>query len=55
SNVDDPPAAPSRDPTMVSKPMVRPTSCIESLPDKGGQAAGPDEHNNGGTSTSVCG
>ncbi|MCI67359.1 hypothetical protein A2U01_0088618, partial [Trifolium medium] len=28
-------------------------SCIESLPDKGGQVAGPIEHSNGDTSTSV--
>ncbi|MCI90671.1 hypothetical protein A2U01_0111965, partial [Trifolium medium] len=27
--------------------------CIESLPDKGGQAAGPVDHSNSGTSTSV--
>ncbi|MCI56614.1 hypothetical protein A2U01_0077865 [Trifolium medium] len=32
---------------------VRPAPCIESLPDNGGQAAGPVEHSNGGTSTSV--
>ncbi|MCI55853.1 hypothetical protein A2U01_0077104, partial [Trifolium medium] len=42
---------------VVSETMVRrrvqPAPCIESLPDKGGHAAGPVEHNNDGTSTSV--
>ncbi|PNX82808.1 hypothetical protein L195_g038843 [Trifolium pratense] len=34
--------------------MVRPTPCIESLPDKGGQAAGPVEHINGDLVVGVC-
>ncbi|MCI80479.1 hypothetical protein A2U01_0101750, partial [Trifolium medium] len=38
---------PRDDPTVVSEPMVRrrvrPAACIESLPDKGGQAASPVE------------
>ncbi|MCI63204.1 hypothetical protein A2U01_0084461, partial [Trifolium medium] len=41
------PWMPPRDPTVVSKLMVRrrvpPTPCIKSLPDKGGQAACPVE------------
>ncbi|MCI40948.1 hypothetical protein A2U01_0062181 [Trifolium medium] len=39
----DDPRLPPRDPTVVSEPMVRrmvrPASCIESLPNKGGQTA----------------
>ncbi|PNX83241.1 hypothetical protein L195_g039281 [Trifolium pratense] len=39
--------SPGDDPTVVSESMVRRrvrlTPCIESLPDKGGQAAGPVE------------
>ncbi|MCI44846.1 hypothetical protein A2U01_0066085, partial [Trifolium medium] len=47
-NVDDP-RLPSRDdPIVVSKPMVRrkvrPTPCIENLPDDGGQTADSVEH-----------
>ncbi|MCI20012.1 hypothetical protein A2U01_0041172, partial [Trifolium medium] len=44
------PRLPPRDPTVVLKLMVRkrvrPTPCIESLPDKGGQTVGPVEHSN---------
>ncbi|MCI38850.1 hypothetical protein A2U01_0060079, partial [Trifolium medium] len=39
-NVDDP-RLPPRDPAVVSESIVRPTPCIESLPDKDGQATGP--------------
>ncbi|MCI50693.1 hypothetical protein A2U01_0071937, partial [Trifolium medium] len=46
-NVDDPRLTPG-DPAVVSESMVRPAPCIESLPDKDGQTAGPVEHNNGG-------
>ncbi|MCI93276.1 hypothetical protein A2U01_0114574, partial [Trifolium medium] len=53
-NVDDL-RLPHRDPTVVSEPMVRrrvrPDPCIESLLDKGGQAACPVEcSGNGGAS-----
>ncbi|MCI95415.1 hypothetical protein A2U01_0116713 [Trifolium medium] len=45
---------PRDDPTVVSEPIVIDLApCIESIPDKGGQAAGPVEHSNGGISTSV--
>ncbi|MCI19465.1 hypothetical protein A2U01_0040621, partial [Trifolium medium] len=44
-NVDDL-RLPPRDPTVVSEPMVprrvRPALCIENLPDKGGEAVGPE-------------
>ncbi|MCI90835.1 hypothetical protein A2U01_0112129, partial [Trifolium medium] len=39
---------PRDDPTVVLESMVRrmvrPSPCIESLPDNGGQAVGPVEH-----------
>ncbi|PNX75886.1 hypothetical protein L195_g031830 [Trifolium pratense] len=46
-NVDDPRLPPRDDPTVASEPMVprrvELSPCIESLPDKDGQAAGPVE------------
>ncbi|MCI51204.1 hypothetical protein A2U01_0072448, partial [Trifolium medium] len=47
SNVDDPRLQPRDDPTVVSESMVprrvRTAPCIESLPSKCGQVAGPVE------------